>query len=193
MDLKKWLPFKFKRTDKNERRGQSQLPTPPSEQLTPFQGDLWNQMRTDPFQLMRADPWQVMQQMMREPFGMLSSNGRWFGDFSPSGFQPHIDVVDQKNAVVVTAELPGMSKDDVELTVNDQALTLTGEKRLESSTDEEGCYRTERAYGYFHRVIPLPREMDLKSVDAKFDRGVLTVRIPKTEGAPSDAQRVAIK
>jgi HSP20 family protein len=89
--------------------------------------------------------------------------------------------------------LPGLSREDVELEVVEDMLVLTGEKRIESKSDEKGCYRVERAFGQFQRAIPLPSGVDLERAEAKFENGVLTVRVPKAANEPAAKRRLEIK
>jgi len=96
----------------------------------------------------------------------------WLGDFSPRMFSPTIDIADEPKHYRVTAELPGMTAGDVELEVEDNALLISGEKKLEQSDDESGYYRTERSWGRFERVIPLPSR-----VDAVIQPPVVRVRV----------------
>lgn len=186
MNLSNWNPFKFARKKSEEKKAQIQkqaagASSAPSA-ITPF----------DAMQ-------QMMQQFFREPlswptlFGTSLPENRWFGDFSPSVFQPNVDVVDEGKALRITAELPGMSDKDVELSIDAGALTIKGEKRTDASSEESGCYRTERAYGYFQRVVPLPSNASLDGVEANFDKGVLTVRIPKTKESAPTGKRISIK
>ena len=107
-------------------------------------------------------------------------------------FQPRIDVVDDGDALRITAELPGIDRQDVELLVEDDALVLRGEKKLESKSEEQGCYRLERAFGSFQRVIPLPDGVDADRAEARFEHAVLTVRLPKIAAKKSDVRRLEI-
>ena len=182
MDLKKWLPFKFNRSKKGDAEPDG--PGRAYGALTPA----WY----DPARPVQVDPFRLMQELVRDPFFGPGPLERWFGNHSPATFQPTIDVVDEGKALRVSAELPGLDKDDVELSIQDGALTLSGEKRTESCSDEDGCYRTERAYGYFRRVIPLPSDVDIDVVAADFKKGVLTVRVPKLRTAASSTKRIAI-
>jgi len=141
------------------------------------------------------DPFRSMHEASRDPIGIggFGQFDRWFGDFSPSVFQPRVDVVDDSNALSITAELPGIDRSDVEIVAEDDALVLRGEKKLEAKSEEKGCYRIERAFGTFQRVIPLPEGTDAQRAEAKFDKGVLTVRVPKTAMEKSAHRRVEIK
>ena len=143
-----------------------------------------------------------MQQLMRgffddpffrEPFGRLGQMDRWFGDFSPSRFSPSVEVSDEGKALKVTAELPGMEKDDVKLQLEGNMLVISGEKKSESENKDEGVFRTERYYGYFQRAVPLPEDVDREKAEADFKKGVLTIRFPKLEGSPEASRRIEIK
>lgn len=111
-------------------------------------------------------------------------------------FNPRVDVSEDAESVIVTAELPGMARDDITLTVEDEGLLLEGEKRSETTEQDEdrGWYRAERTYGSFRRWIPLPARVDEENVFAEFNDGVLTVRAPKSEPpTPVGARKVEIR
>jgi HSP20 family protein len=127
----------------------------------------------------------------RDPFAAMRESERWFGDFTQS-FKPVVDVVDEGKRLRVTAELPGMGKDDVEVSVDDGRLLITGEKKIENVKDEEGCYRVERSWGSFSRGVPLPRGLDLDTPKARFDDGVLSVTLDKLEAPKSNKRKVEI-
>jgi HSP20 family protein len=132
----------------------------------------------------------VMPDMPLDPFQALE---RWFGDFSPHVFQPRIDVVDEDEALRISADLPGMERKDVEVLAEDGFLVLRGEKKHEAKSEEKGCFRLERAFGTFQRVIPLPDDVELDGAEAKFNNGVLTLRLPKGAKAKADTHRIEIK
>jgi HSP20 family protein len=101
-------------------------------------------------------------------------------------WMPAVDIEETDEAYLVAAELPGMGKDDVEITVDNNILTLGGERKWEK---EEGggknrqLHRVERGYGRFVRSFALPRRVDPEKIGARFENGVLHVTIPKEEGA----------
>ena len=134
----------------------------------------------------------MMHDLLHDPFAGLGQLDRWFGDFSPHLFHPRIDLVDDGDALRLTAELPGMERQDVEILVEEDALVLPGEKKLESTSEEQGCYRLERAFGSFQRVIPLPDGVDTAQAEARFDKGVLTIRLPKIVSAQAGGRRLEI-
>jgi HSP20 family protein len=96
---------------------------------------------------------------------------------------PSIDMYDKKNEIVVKAELPGMTKDHIDLTINDGSLILKGELKKEEEVKEENYYARERSYGSFTRTITLPAEVDKEQVKAKFKDGILEITLPKKEEA----------
>jgi len=127
--------------------------------------------------------------VMTDPFEL----DRWFGDYSPQAFQPRIDVVDEGAALRISADLPGLDRKDIEVLAENGFLVLRGEKQQESRKEEQGCYRIERAFGSFQRVIPLPEDVDPEHAEAKFEKGVLTLRLPKTGKSGAEARRIAVE
>jgi HSP20 family protein len=105
---------------------------------------------------------------------------------------PALDVYEEKDDIVVKAELPGMEKGDIEVDISDSELTLKGEKKKEEKIEEKDYYRCERSYGAFVRSIDLPRDVQADKVKASFKNGVLEVRLPKTEEAKTKEIKVKI-
>jgi HSP20 family protein len=132
-----------------------------------------------------------------EPFRELSTlqseMNRLFNSVfeSPSGgagnggaarrWMPAMDIVETQDDFVLRADLPGMSEDDVKIEFEDGTLTISGERKAEHETKNEGYYRVERAYGAFSRSLTLPQGVNPEGVSASFDKGVLEVRVPKPE------------
>ncbi|HEU4973960.1 MAG TPA: Hsp20/alpha crystallin family protein [Baekduia sp.] len=94
---------------------------------------------------------------------------------------PAMDLVETDDHFVLRADLPGMGRDDVDLALEDNVLTISGERRAEHEERREGFYRVERASGAFSRSLTLPKGVDGDAISATFDKGVLEVRIPKPE------------
>jgi HSP20 family protein len=94
---------------------------------------------------------------------------------------PAMDVVEDGDSYVLRADLPGVSEDDVSIEVEDRVLTVSGERKSEHETSTDGYRRVERAFGSFRRALTLPEGVDTDAVSARFDRGVLEIRIPKPE------------
>lgn len=97
---------------------------------------------------------------------------------------PPVDIYDTgKHELVIKAELPDMNKDDIEITVDNNTLTLKGEKKLDSQIQDERCHRIERLYGSFSRSFSLPPTVDTSKVGADYKNGVLTITLPMREEA----------
>lgn len=111
--------------------------------------------------------------------GSLSPATRAAGGLlSRRGWAPEIDVHQRGNDLVVRADLPGIKKEDICIDVAEDAITLSGERRHEQSSEEGGVYRSERSYGSFHRIIPLPDGAITDQAKASFRDGVLEVTMP---------------
>ena len=96
---------------------------------------------------------------------------------------PAMDLVETQEDFVLRADLPGLSEEDVKIEIEDNVLTVSGERNAEHESREEGFYRMERAFGSFSRSLTLPKGVNADAVAASFDRGVLEVHIPKPEQA----------
>jgi Molecular chaperone (small heat shock protein) len=94
---------------------------------------------------------------------------------------PAVDVSEDEKEITVKAELPGLEAKDVELSLENNVLFIKGEKKFEGEEKKENYLRIERSYGSFVRSVPLPREVKSEKVKARFDKGVLTVSLPKAE------------
>ncbi|MGE0652129.1 MAG: Hsp20/alpha crystallin family protein [Alphaproteobacteria bacterium] len=100
---------------------------------------------------------------------------------------PQMDVRETENEMRIAVEMPGVSPDDVDIQIDDDLLTIRGEKKLERREDRENMHFTERTYGTFQRVLRLPFKVDPAQAQARFDNGVLAVTLPKPKGR--DASR----
>jgi HSP20 family protein len=104
---------------------------------------------------------------------------------------PAMDVVETDDHFVLKADLPGLAEEDVNVEVEDNVLTVSGERKAEHEDKRDGYVRVERSYGSFRRSLTLPEGIDPEAVSASFDKGVLEVRIPKPE--QRKPRRVAIQ
>jgi HSP20 family protein len=111
--------------------------------------------------------------------------GPVFNDPSLSGWTPAVDVRETDSGFLVSADLPGLTKDDIEVTVKDGVLALSGERKQEIEEGDAGAGHRilERRYGRFQRSFSLPRGVDAEKVEAQFSDGVLKVTLPKTAAA----------
>lgn len=106
---------------------------------------------------------------------------------------PAVDVYDEKDALVVKADLPGITGDELDVTLSDARLTIKGEKKKEEEVKGEDYHRWERSYGAFARTIDLPVPVKADEVKATFKNGVLEVRLPKTEEAKQKSVHVKVE
>lgn len=110
-----------------------------------------------------------------------------------SSFMPRLDVTEDAKAFTVTAELPGMSDKDIDLSIAGDTLTIRGEKKEEKEGKNKNYFYSERTYGSFSRSIPLPRQIDVFKVAASFKKGVLTITLPKTAAAMEELKKISVK
>ena len=99
------------------------------------------------------------------------------------GWSPALDVYDDKDNLVITLEVPGMKKEDIEISLHDGMLTVSGERKDEREQTEGQAFRSERYFGKFQRSLSLPTAVDANKVKASYKDGILTIRLPKAEGA----------
>jgi HSP20 family protein len=132
----------------------------------------------------------------------MDDMSRWLGGFGwPAAFSegyaqqwaPSVDCCETENELLITAEVPGVEMEDLEVYCTEDSLVLRGESRRSDERKEQGYYRSERRYGRFERGIPLPSWVDKDRVQASFRNGVLEVRIPKTEEAKRQMRRIPIQ
>jgi HSP20 family protein len=138
--------------------------------------------------------------LMRPDFGLFGLHreiDRLFNEFAqgigPNGGQsivPNIEISDTGKAVEISAEMPGLERKDVEISIEDDTLTIRGEKKVEEKKDKN-VQLSERSYGVFYRVLQLPPGIDPSSVQATMSNGVLKVTIPKP--AKSEPKKIEIK
>jgi HSP20 family protein len=105
---------------------------------------------------------------------------------------PAMDLIETADHYVLRADLPGLSDEDVNIQLQDNVLTLSGERKAESEQQQEGYYRLERAVGAFSRSLTLPEGVDPDGVKARFDRGVLEIMIPKPEQKKPRQVRISV-
>ncbi len=98
---------------------------------------------------------------------------------------PSVDIYENENELVLTAEVPGIEDKDIEIKIEDNTLTLKGERTLDKETKEENFHRIERSYGSFYRSFALPHNVDLEKIRAEHQHGVLKITMPKRQDAKS--------
>ena len=116
---------------------------------------------------------------------------RWSWGKNGGEWAPVVDITEKEEGFVVTAELPGLTQDDVHVSMTDNILTIRGEKKQEKRVEEANYHRLERSYGSFQRSFSLPSQVEASKIKATFKNGVLTVDLPKSEKARP--KEIAIK
>jgi len=110
-----------------------------------------------------------------------------------TAWNPAVDITEHDNAFTVKVELPGVSRDDVRITIQDNILTIRGEKKQEKETKGTNVHRTERSYGVFQRSFSLPYSVSADAIEAKYADGVLTINLPKAEEAKRKEIEVRVR
>lgn len=133
--------------------------------------------------------------LISDPFNFLRQEiDRLFEtSTSVSGINPTFEIKESKEGLSIAAELPGVSENDINVTIENGVLTISGEKKSEETKDGETFYVTERTYGSFSRSIRLPYEPDEKKTSATFSNGVLKLTIPRSEVAKTQVHKIEVQ
>ena len=149
-------------------------------------------------QLRRWDPFKELRQEMARCWGSswpafpwALAAGQRRGE-SGTAWAPSMDVYEKDNQLIIKAELPGVKKEDVEVTLDDGGLLIRGERKAEHEVKEDHYYRMERSYGSFQRRVPLPFEVKPEQVIGSFKDGVLELRIPRPAESKPAGQQIRI-
>ncbi|HEX7316159.1 MAG TPA: Hsp20/alpha crystallin family protein [Pyrinomonadaceae bacterium] len=142
----------------------------------------------------RYDPFRDLKTLQDEVNRLFSTNfSRGFADegIARGAWTPSVDIFENKDEIVLEAELPGMNREDFELTIENNVLTLRGERRFEKKDEADNYHRVERAYGSFTRSFTLPQSVTAENAAAEYKNGVLRVVLRKREEVK--ARRIEIK
>jgi len=124
-------------------------------------------------------------------------DNRFFGGmlqrFSDQSWAPVMDIVESEKDFTVKAELPGMKKEDIKINIENNILSIEGERKTESEEKGKTFHRIERSYGQFYRAISLPKHVDDAKIKAEFNDGLLTITLPKAETAKTKAIEITDK
>jgi HSP20 family protein len=165
--------------------------TPKSRQLARREPDLGSWLAA-PGDLMRRFRGEM--DRLFEDFGFsdlaLSLPGR--GNFGLGLWEPQVEVLERDGQMVIRADLPGLTKDDIKVDVTNDAITIDGERRQEHEESEKGYYRSERSYGRFYRRIPLPEGVNADTAKANFHNGVLEITMAVSEAKERKARKLEI-
>jgi len=135
---------------------------------------IMNIVKYDPFRELRN----IQDEMTRLFTGVAPSNRE---EMFSGAWNPTVDIFEGKDALVIEADLPGMNREDFELSIENNVITLSGERKFEKKTDGENYHRVERSYGSFTRSFTLPQNVTAEGAKAEFNDGVLRVSLPKRE------------
>jgi len=116
--------------------------------------------------------------LFEAPFADLARVGEFF-----NGWAPPLDLSEDKDNLVATVEIPGLGKENLDVSVQEGVLSVSGERVREKDRETDQAHRRERAYGRFHRTISLPKPVKVEAIKATYREGVLTITMPKTEEA----------
>lgn len=106
---------------------------------------------------------------------------------------PAVDIAENENEIVLTADVPGVKMDDIELKVENGTLTISGSREFQKQEQKGGYHRIERSYGSFHRAFALPDSVDTDKIEAAYEDGVLKITLPKKEVARPKTVKIALK
>lgn len=138
-------------------------------------------------------PFAMMRRLSEEMDRAFSSNfGLTRGFSEQAAWAPAVEVRERFGNLEITAELPGLTKDDVKVESTDEGIIIQGEKRRETESNEGGLHRSERTYGRFYRMIPLPQGAQTDKAKADFKNGILEVRVPIPQQQQQKARQIPI-
>jgi HSP20 family protein len=138
--------------------------------------------------IVRYDPFRDLRSLQEEVNRLFSTNlTRTFGDegLGRGAWAPSVDIYENKDQIVLEAELPGMKREDFDLSIENNVITLRGERRFEKTDESDNYHRVERSYGSFTRSFTLPQSVSADEATADYSNGVLRVTLPKREEAKS--------
>ena len=149
---------------------------------------LWDKDNYEPFHSLHREIDRVFNEFSRGapwPSETRSGNGA-------RRLMPKIDISETDLALEVSAELPGVDEKDIDVTLSDNVLTIKGEKKAETKTDDENYHVVERSYGSFQRSLRVPFDADADKIEAKFENGVLKVTLPKPPEVEAKTRKIPV-
>ena len=138
--------------------------------------------------IVRYDPFRDLRTLQEEVNRLFSTNlTRAFGDegIGRGAWAPSVDIYENKDQIVLEAELPGMKQEDFDLSIENNVITLRGERKFEKTDETDNYHRVERSYGAFTRSFTLPQTVSAEGATAEYNDGVLRVTLPKREETKS--------
>ena len=144
--------------------------------------------------IVRYDPFRDLRTLQEEVNRLFSTNlSRAFGDegIGRGAWAPSVDIYENKDQIVLEAELPGMKQEEFDLSIENNVITLRGERKFEKTDETDNYHRVERSYGSFTRSFTLPQTVSAEGATAEYNNGVLRVTLPKRE--ETKARRIEVK
>jgi HSP20 family protein len=144
--------------------------------------------------IVRYDPFRDLRTLQEEVNRLFSTNlTRAFGDegIGRGAWAPSVDIYENKDQIVLEAELPGMKQEEFDLSIENNVITLRGERKFEKTDETDNYHRVERSYGSFTRSFTLPQTVSAEGATAEYSNGVLRVTLPKRE--ETKARRIEVK
>ncbi len=131
--------------------------------------------------LTHYNPWNIFDQLQHEANRAHAYQAKNEDHAVASDWSPAVDIKEEENQFLLIADIPGVNPDDIDIQMEDNILSIKGERNSELKTEHEGFKRIERKHGVFYRRFTLPKGVNAEAIEAKSDNGVLTVSIPKQE------------
>jgi len=139
------------------------------------------------------DPFSEMEKLQHEMNNLIGGTPAADLTLLSGQWAPYVDIYDSKDNLLVKMDLPGVEKDDVDISIMEGTLTIKGEKKRSLDIKEEDCYRAERSFGQFNRVVSLSTEIDINKATANFNNGVLELLLPKKEEIKPKQVKIEVK
>lgn len=134
-------------------------------------------------------PWNPFREIDRDMFKFIENMPFSFGKSA----SPRVDVYETDDKIVVKAEIPGVSKEDLNIYVNEKSIRLSGQTKRENEFNDENAYHSERYFGSFSRTIPLPVEVKSEEAEASYKDGILSITLPKAEPTKNRGRKIDIQ
>jgi len=135
-------------------------------------------------------------QRMERLFDEMMGRGLWRGSEERplrGSWVPAINILERQDSMVITADLPGLKAEDVEVTVEEGTLSIRGERKLEEASEGETYHRVERLYGMFERTFTLPNSIDVDKIEARFSDGEMVLTLPKREESKPRSVKIKVE
>ena len=137
-----------------------------------------------------------LSQRMERLFDEMVGSGLWRSSQERplrGSWVPAVNILEKQDAMVITADLPGLKAEDVEVTVEEGTLSIRGERKLEEVAENESYHRVERLYGIFERSFTLPNSVDVEKIEARFANGEMTLTLPKREESKPRSVKIKVE